>query len=53
MELIAVIMALLHAALVIGLALAMVAGLFYATHICMQIERRWGPPLNRWIDQKD
>ena len=46
-------MALLHAALVLGIAVAMLVGLFYATHLWMQLERRWGPPLNRWIDQKD
>ena len=43
-------LSILYALTVVGLALAMFVGLFYITHLCMQLERRWGPPLNRWID---
>lgn len=48
----AFVLSILYALTVVGLALAMFVGLFYITHLCMQLERRWGPPLNRWIDGK-
>ena len=48
---IAFMLAVLNAVTVVGLAIALIVGLFYAVHLTMQLERRWGPALNRWIDQ--